>query len=72
MAAVGGGPMRICACTHHEGTHAEDGAGYCFAGGCICEAFREDIQASKAALKAAEDEIERESNGYQDPKGESA
>ena len=64
--------MTICLCKHFDTNHAEDGRGYCFAGTCRCEIFREDVVASNAARKAVEDETSRESNGYEEPKGESA
>lgn len=62
--------MRICHCTHAEGVHTEEGAGYCFAVDCLCEAFRENVQASASATKSIEDETQRESNGYEDTKPE--
>lgn len=59
--------MLICLCTHFDTSHTEEGRGYCFADGCTCEVFREDIQASNAARKAAEDEQSRD-RGYEDRK----
>ena len=62
--------MLICLCGHFDTSHGT--AGYCFAGACPCERFREHVQASNAARKAAEDEISRDTTGYEDTKGESA